>query len=57
MEGEQFIYHMGLHDMISGGNDVKVLRVPGGWIYSDGTRASITRVFVPYNEEFLKEEK
>jgi hypothetical protein len=47
------LYNMELHahEYINNGN-IKIVRVPGGWIYIsyfDG----VTSVFVPFNNEFM----
>jgi len=33
----------------------EVMRVAGGWIYSSGNSQSQAAVFVPFNNEFMKE--
>lgn len=47
------IYKMKLHDRVWLGFDI--LRVPGGWIYSDYNNETDTMynsIFIPYNNEF-----
>ena len=53
---ERFVYYMDLHDVVIGANRTKVLRVPGGWIYSDSYYSESAGVFVPYNDEFKGKE-
>ena len=51
------LYNMDLHETIDiGDQGIIVTRVPGGWIYETGY-ARQTRVFVPYNDEFLPVKK
>jgi len=46
------IYNVKLHEEIKEGNSY-ILRVAGGWIYTD-TRADEARgIFVPFNNEFM----
>jgi len=45
------IYAMKLHDEVNY-NDLKVLRVPGGWIYIYYSANIANAVFVPFNNEF-----
>lgn len=52
------IYKLELFEYTCGsmcGNNVDVIRVPGGWLTKEYTEKSY--VFVPYNEEFKKETK
>jgi hypothetical protein len=61
-EGKNIIYRLKLHETTMIGNNVVVMRVPMGWIYtqtiSEGvhrsTSASITSVFIPYSNEFAE---
>ena len=52
------IYNLELHEAVSviidNTKQIDILRVPGGWIYNykDGND-----IFVPYNNEFIKEDK
>lgn len=50
------LYDLDLHEEIEITTELSVIRVPGGWIYSElvcGTdEMSSTLVFVPYNNEF-----
>lgn len=57
------IYDLELHEWYTD-NNARVLRVPGGWIYhyqdeyvdpeSRNYIPIISRVFVPFNNEFMK---
>lgn len=52
------IYEMKLHDEINIDKYLRVLRVPGGWIYIQDTQMSekgwsSTSSFVPYNNDDL----
>ncbi len=49
------IYELELHEQeyVAGG-DMKVVRVPGGWIYKTfGHDGSINGTFVPFDNEFM----
>ncbi len=52
------LYSMALHDIVVINRKVRVLRVPGGWIYERVTKKlsdtdnEVFVVFVPYNDEF-----
>lgn len=54
------IYDMNLHEHIQltmGGEDVKIIRVAGGWlytVYSEGNDMGGT-TFVPFNNEFMEQ--
>ena len=60
------VYEMNLHDMLFIEElDMRIMRVPGGWIYYQNTYTSAdvydmpnstetaTAVFVPYNRDFF----
>jgi hypothetical protein len=53
------IYEMKLHEEFYIDSCIRVLRVPGGWIYItkretsfDHKSVALSSVFVPYNNEF-----
>lgn len=47
------IHNMQLHDIKVINNNLKILRVSGGWIYNRGDNpSSQTQCFVPYSNEF-----
>lgn len=54
------LYKMKLHDVITvarARGELKVVRVPGGWVYETYTDSvkytyQVTSVFVPYHNEF-----
>jgi len=50
---EKDIYKLKLHHhiFVNDGNII-VVRVPGGWIYINGSPVDTTAVFVPMNYEF-----
>jgi len=48
------IYEMGLHDTVFLSEDMSILRVPGGWIYTFGIDDNVTSVFVPFSNEFVR---
>lgn len=53
----KYLYDMELHELRwfkYASADCKVLRVPGGWIYSFKDYGSESRnsIFIPYDEEF-----
>jgi hypothetical protein len=55
---EPSIYEMHLHQTMKLTNYSDVMRVPGGWVYSqweDGEASNISQVFVPFNNEFNNE--
>lgn len=61
-EGQKTLYDLGLHEILCvETNDdelwTSVMRVPGGFIYRgfDKSKAMMSNVFVPYNNEFFKE--
>lgn len=66
MSNQDFIYKMQLHEeqvKPSHDLDIKIIRVPGGWIYVnriyDGTTGWTyvnNMVFVPFNNEFMRVE-
>ena len=51
------LYWMGLHDTKKLHNCAEIMRVPGGWIYSqwdsNQDNSGINQVFVPFNNEFM----
>jgi hypothetical protein len=51
------VYTMGLHQFKHITDGFTVLRVPGGWIYTQYRLDSniMTSIFVPFNNEFQKE--
>ena len=64
MNDEKQIYSMNLHEMIIVGEishslATVVLRVPGGWVYSqfDKSHNMSSSVFVPFDNEYMKERK
>jgi hypothetical protein len=48
MSKENTIYDLDLHEVFFLGSVIKILRVPGGWIYKDNEGS----VFVPLHYEF-----
>lgn len=48
---EKTIYDLELHEILNIGVAI-VLRVPGGWIYTQFKEGVTESTFVPYNEEF-----
>lgn len=52
------IYELGLHEITIVNKKIKVMRVPGGWIYERVLRRisdndnEVIAIFVPYSEEF-----
>jgi hypothetical protein len=52
------IYELELHEITVINGKVRVMRVPGGWIYErvlrrlSDTDFEVINTFVPYNEEF-----
>lgn len=52
------MYEMNLHDVLVLTNKIRVIRVPGGWIYErvtkkiSDTENEVIAVFVPYSDEF-----
>jgi hypothetical protein len=47
---EKELYKMDLHQIRTIRSNMRVIRVPGGWIYY----GSDAGVFVPFNNEFMK---
>jgi hypothetical protein len=47
------IYEMKLHEEMNIGLCWSVLRVPGGWIY---TNSASNSKFIPFDNEFMEEE-
>ena len=50
MEEEKTIYTLKLHEYMCVNNNMKITRVPRGWIYQDLSSA----VFVPFDNEYWK---
>lgn len=48
---EQDIFSMALHEVIQVRENLFVLRVSGGWIYSWGEAGSEQQTFVPFHDE------
>lgn len=52
------MHDMELHEIRAINNKIRVIRVPGGWIYErvirrlSDTDNEVVAVFVPYSEEF-----
>lgn len=52
------MHNMELHEIRAINNKIRVMRVPGGWIYErvikkiSDTENEVLAVFVPYSEEF-----
>ena len=63
MGEEESIYDLGLNEGMPLNYDVRILRVPGGWIYThfnikysrEDEDEIATSVFVPYNDEFKED--
>ena len=52
------IYDLDLHEEIKVEDNLWAIRVPGGWIYSNGLFDNkVHCVFVPYDNEFYTYEK
>lgn len=52
------VYTMKLHEVIDGqgaNGNTRILRVPGGWIYSIYFENSLSSVFVPYEKTDITE--
>ena len=58
MNKEKTIYNLGLHQETYISNNVTIMRVPGGWIYTDkyeySGNASVSKCFVPFDDEFME---
>lgn len=50
------IYSLSLHESLVEGN-LKITRVPGGWIYLSIYESHISSLFVPMNKEYAPKEK
>ncbi len=46
------LHSMSLHEVLYGGFGVRVIRVPGGWLYRDSRQDNVTSTFVPYHDEY-----
>jgi hypothetical protein len=50
------IYELKLHETTEVAKNLYATRVPGGWVYDSVINYdNIVSVFVPYNDEFLKD--
>lgn len=56
METAKNIYELELHESLMIGVEMKVVRVPGGWVYVMYANTSPS-VFVPFNDEYSKNKK
>lgn len=51
------VYDLQLHEIITLGKKIRIMRVPGGWIYErvirkiSDTDFEVVTTFVPYNED------
>ena len=52
MSNKKDIYEMKLHKQINIGENIEVMRVAGGWLYTLGY-CEIRTIFVPYHNEFM----
>ena len=58
MEKTKTIYDLELHEVENLGKHIDIIRVPGGWIYteiyeySDGM--AMSKCFVPFDNEFME---
>ena len=51
---EKTIYDLGLHEISQiEGEDTRVLRVSGGWLYQTRSDYGLVQTFVPFDNEFM----